>query len=111
MLQIAGVLQLYRNGYEALDAKAIALIYPTVDILRLQNAFNQLSKVSYDVKLPVDGIVVARDGLTATVTGSEAIRFIPKIGSAAPQTGTVIFTLRKRAGIWVIQSVKSNTRN
>jgi len=105
------VLQRYKAGYEALDAKAIAAVYPAANVASLQSALNQLSKLSYDVKLHVDGIVIAADGQTASVTASEAYRSIPKIGSASPQTGTVVFTMRKTGGAWTIQSVKSDTRN
>lgn len=108
--QVMRTLQRYRAGYEALDAKAIAAVYPTVNVANLQAALNQLSKLSYDVKLHVDGIVVAPDGQTASVTASETFRSTPKIGSAPPQTGTAVFTMRKAAGAWIIQSVKSDTR-
>ncbi len=105
------VLQQYKAGYEALDAKAIAAVYPSTNVASLQNAFNQLSRLSYDVKLHVDGIVIAADGQTASVTASETFRSTPKIGSAPPQSGTAVFTMRKTAGGWTIQSVKSDIRN
>jgi PASTA domain len=94
-LQLVRVLQRYKAGYEALDAKAIAAVNPTVNVASLQSALNQLSKLSYDVKLHVDGIVIAPDGQTASVTASETYRSTPKIGSASPQTGTAVFTMRK----------------
>jgi hypothetical protein len=109
-LQLVRVLQRYKAGYEALDAKAIAAVYPAANVASLQSALNQFAKLSYDVKLHVDGIVIAADGQTASVTGSETFRYTPKIGSASPQTGTAIFTMRKTAGAWTIQSVKSDTR-
>jgi ketosteroid isomerase-like protein len=104
-------LQRYKAGYEALDAKAIAAVYPAANVASLQSALNQLSKLSYDVKLHVDGIVIAADGQTASVTASETFRSTPKIGSAPPQTGTAVFTMRKANGAWTIQGVKSDTRN
>jgi hypothetical protein len=108
--QVMRVLQRYRAGYEALDANAIAAVYPTANVANLQSALNQLSKLSYDVNVHVDGIVIAPDGQTASVTASETFRSTPKIGSAPPQTGTAVFTMRKASGNWIIQSVKSNTR-
>ena len=81
-LQLVRVLQRYKAGYEALDAKAIAAVYPAANVASLQSALNQLSKLSYDVKLHVDGIVIAADGQTASVTASETFRSTPKIGSA-----------------------------
>ena len=108
--QVMRTLQRYKAGYEALDAKAIAAVYPTVNVATLQSRLNQFGKLSYDVKLHVDGVVVAPDGQTASVTASETFRFTPKIGSAPPQTGTAVFTMRNAAGAWIIQSVKSDTR-
>jgi hypothetical protein len=108
--QVMRVLQRYKAGYEALDANAIAAVYPTANVANLQSALNQLSKLSYDVNVHVDGIVIAPDGQTASVTASETFRSTPKIGSAPPQTGTAVFTMRKASGNWIIQSVKSNTR-
>ena len=110
-LQLVRVLRLYKAGYEALDAKAIAAVYPSTNVASLQNAFNQLSKLSYDVKLHVDGIVIAADGQTASVTASETFRSTPKIGSAPAQSGTAVFTMRKTAGAWTIQNIKSDIRN
>jgi hypothetical protein len=108
--QVMRVLQRYKAGYEALDANAIASVYPTANITTLQPRLNQLSKLSYDLKVPGDGIVIAADGSSATVTASETFRYTPKIGSASPTSGTAVFTMRKTAGNWIIQSVKSNTR-
>jgi hypothetical protein len=104
-LQIFRVLQRYKAGYEALDAKAIATVFPGADP-KLPAALSQLSKVSYDVKVHLDGIVVSPDGQSATVTATETMRAVPKIGSADPRTGVVVFTMRKAGGVWTIQSVK-----
>ena len=108
--QVMRVLERYKAGYEALDANAIAAVYPTANITTLQPRLNQLSKLSYDLKVPGDGIVIGADGQTATVTASETFRYTPKIGNASPTSGTAVFTMRKAAGAWIIQSVKSNTR-
>ena len=91
-------LQRYKAGYEALDAKAVAVVYPTVNVTDLQSSLNQLSKLSYDVKLDVDSIVIASDGQTASVRASETFRSTPKIGRASPQTANAIFMMRKAAG-------------
>ena len=111
LLQIERVLERYRDGYEALDARAIAAVYPAANIAGLQSALNQLSKLSYDLRVRLDDILVAPDGLTAKVTASETFRSTPKIGSAPAQSDTAVFTLQKAGGTWSIQSVKSNTRN
>ena len=108
--QMMRVLQRYKAAYEALDAKAIAAVQPTANVANLQSALNQLSKLSYDVKVHADGVAIAPDGQTATVTASETFRSTPKIGTAPPQTGTAVFTMRKGTGGWYIQGVKSNTR-
>ena len=105
--QIFQLLRRYKAAYEALDAKAVAAVYPGAgDIAPLQAALSQLSKLSYDVKLHVDGFVVSADGQSATVTATETRRFVPKIGSADSQTRVAVFTFRKAGGVWTIQSVK-----
>ena len=108
--QVMRTLQRYKAGYEALNAKAIAAVYPTVNVASLQSGLNQFAKMSYDVKLHADGIVIAADGQTASVTASETFRSTAKIGGVSTLTGTAVFTMRKAAGAWIIQSVKSDTK-
>jgi AAA domain-containing protein len=107
--QLLQVLQRYKAAYEALDAKAVSAVYPATNVPRLQSAFNNISKVSYDVTIGPEGIVVAPDGQSATISATETIRMVMKFGSVAPQTGTAVFQMRKSSGVWTIQSIKSNS--
>jgi hypothetical protein len=104
--QLLQVLQRYKNAYEALDANAVAAVYPSVNVGNLKSAFEQFSKMSYDVKVHVDGIRI--DGQTATVTATETIRPVSKSVRADPRTATAVFTMRRSGTSWIIQSVATN---
>lgn len=101
------VLQRYKNAYESLDAKAVAAVYPSVNEASLQSAFNQFSKMSYEVLVHLDGVNI--DGNTATVTATETMRPTSKSVRAQPTTTTSVFTMRRAGTTWTIQSV-SNRR-
>ena len=106
--QLLRVLRQYKNAYESLDAKAVAAVYPSVDVARLEAAFGQFSKMSYDVQVHVDGINI--DGQTATVTATETMRPVSKSVRAQPQTTTAVFTMRRSGTSWTIQSVSTGGR-
>ena len=108
--QVLRTLQRYRAAYEALDAKAVTAVYPEVNVASLQAAFGEFSKMTYDLSVAVNGVVIAADGQTASVSASETIRPVAKSVRVEPRTGTVVFVLRKIAGDWTIQSVKSDAR-
>ena len=109
-VHVLRTLQRYRAAYEALDAKAVAAVYPEVNVSNLQAAFGEFSKMTYDLRVAVDGVVIAADGQTASVNASETIRPVAKSVRVEPRTGTVLFLLRKTGGDWTIQSVKSDVR-
>jgi hypothetical protein len=104
--QLLRVLQRYKNAYESLDAKAVAAVYPSVDVASLQSAFDQFSKMSYDVKVHIDGISI--DGQTATVAATETMRPVSRTVRAQPQTTSAVFTMRRSGTSWTIQSVSSD---
>ena len=88
----------------------MAAVYPEVNVSNLQAAFGEFSKMTYDLRVAVDGVVIAADGQTASVNASETIRPVAKSVRVEPRTGTVLFLLRKTGGDWTIQSVKSDVR-
>jgi len=106
--QVLRVLQRYKAAYESLDAKAVAAVYPSVDVARLEAAFGQFSKMSYDIQVPVDGISL--DGQTATVTTAETMRPVSRSVRAQPQTTTAVFTMRRSGTSWTIQSISTDVR-
>jgi hypothetical protein len=106
--QLLRVLQRYKNAYESLDANAVAAVYPSVNVTSLQAAFNQFSKMSYDVKVHVDGINI--DGQTATVTATETMLPVSRSVRAQPQTTTAVFTMRRSGTSWTIESVSADGR-
>jgi hypothetical protein len=89
--QVLGTLQRYRAAYEALDAKGVAAVYPTVNVANLQAAFGEFSKMTYDLSVAVDGVVIAADGQTASVNASETIRPVAKSVRVEPRAGTCPF--------------------
>jgi len=99
------VLQRYKNAYEALDANAVAAVYPSVDVARLQAGFNQFSKMAYDVVVHIDGVNI--DGNSATVRVTETMRPTSKSVRAQPTTTTATFNMRRSGNSWTIQSVSS----
>jgi len=108
--QVLRTLQRYKAAYEALDAKAVAAVYPEVNVSSLQTAFGEFSKMTYDLWVAVGGVVIAGDGQTASATATETIRPVAKSVRVEPRTGTVLFLLRKTGGDWTIQSMKSDVR-
>jgi hypothetical protein len=106
--QLLRVLQQYKTAYESLDAKAVAAVYPSVNVARLQAAFDQFSNLSYDIQVHIDGINI--DGQTATVTGTETMRPVSRSVRAQPKTTTAVFTMRRSGTSWTIQSVSTDTR-
>ena len=108
--QVLRTLQRYRVAYEALDARAVSAVYPGVNVANLQAAFSEFSKMTYDLRVAVNGVVIAADGLTASVDASETIRPVAKSVRVEPRAGTALFELRKTGGEWTIQSVKSDVR-
>ena len=109
-VQVLRTLQRYKAAYEALDARAVAAVYPEVNVSSLQAAFAEFSKMTYDLRIAVDGVVIAADGQTASVNASETIRPVTKSVRVEPRTGTALFMLKKIGGDWTIQSVKSDVR-
>ncbi len=106
--QLLRALQRYKAAYESLDAKAVAAVYPAVDVARLEAAFAQFAKMSYDLQVHVDGITI--DGQTATVTTTETMRPVSRSVRAQPQTTTAVFTMRRSGTSWTIQSVSTDGR-
>jgi hypothetical protein len=106
--QLLRVLQRYENAYESLDAKAVAAIYPSVDVGRLEAAFGQFSSMSYEALVHLDGLRI--EGNTATVTVTETMRPTSRSVRAQPTTTTAVFTMRRAGTSWTIQSVSTNRR-
>jgi len=109
-VHVLRALQRYRAAYEALDARAVAAVYPEVNVSSLQAAFGEFSKMTYDLSVAVNGVVIAADGQTASVSASETMRPVTKSVRVDPRTATVLFLLRKTGADWTIQSVKSDVR-
>jgi hypothetical protein len=101
---IRDALQRYRSGYESLDAAAVQSVYPGIDARALAAVFREY--VSLTQSIQIDRIDIAPDGRTATVIGAVTTAPVVRTGRASPQRRNAIFMLRKRAGTWMIESVK-----
>jgi hypothetical protein len=103
--QILRTLQRYKAAYEALDARAVLAVQPGLNVSSLQARFNEFSRMTYDLRVAVDGVAIAADGQTASVSASETIRPVSKSVRVEPVIRTALFLLKKTAGDWLIQSV------
>ena len=85
------------NPYEALDARAVAAVFPEVNVSSLQSVFNEFSRMTYDLRVAVDGVVIAADGQTASVNAAR-IRPVAKSVRVEPRMGNALFLLKKTGG-------------
>lgn len=106
--QLLLVLQRYKHAYDSMDAKAVAEVYPSVDLAKLQAGFEQFSKMSYDVKVHIDGVNI--EGNTATVVATESLGPTSKSVRVPPTSVISTFTLRRSGTSWTIQSVLTTGR-
>jgi hypothetical protein len=100
---IQQVLQRYQRAYAALDARATAAVWPSVDERALQKAFTLLQ--SQD--LVFHRCDVAITGLRATAQCSGELRYVPRVGKATVRTQPHAWTFQlDRVGEdWRITSV------
>jgi hypothetical protein len=99
---IAGVLQRYAQGYQALNAAAVAAVYPGVDITALRKAFEDTRELTMQIDIQNVDI----NGNVATVTSNVRQRFRGKVGGAENSSARTQFQLQKRGATWVITSRK-----
>jgi hypothetical protein len=101
--EINGALARYKGAFNALDARAAASVWPTVDRETLERAFQRLrqQEVAFD-----DCQIDVKDA-RASATCSGTLRYVPRVGASSPQVGRRQwkFGLAKVRDEWVIQSV------
>lgn len=98
-------LQQYRDAYESLNARAVQQVWPTVDSVALQRAFNGLASQ----RLSFEDCRIDLRGGTGTAVCRGTARFVPRVGSRDPREDPRVwtFSLGKRAGAWVINAVRA----
>lgn len=101
--EINGALARYKGAFNALDARAAASVWPTVDRDTLARAFQRLRQ--QEVAFDACQIDVKDTRASATCNGT--LRFVPRVGTSTPQVDRRQwkFGLAKVRDEWVIQSV------
>jgi hypothetical protein len=102
---IAAVLERYRGAASALDAKAVAAVWPTTNMRALERAFGQLNSQ----ELSFAGCVSVVNGANATADCQGAATYVPRVGNRNPRVESREwrFELRKIGDRWVIDRVSA----
>lgn len=102
---IAAVLEQYRGATSALDARAVAAIWPTTNTRALERAFGQLSSQ----ELSFAACVTRVNGTQATADCEGATTYVPRVGNRNPRVESREwrFELRKVGQRWVIERVSA----
>jgi hypothetical protein len=100
---IADVLERYRTAASALDAQAVAAVWPTTNARGLTRAFNQLISQEFSFA----GCTTDVSGAEATSTCQGQATYIPRVGSKNPriEPREWLFGLRKDGDRWLIDRV------
>ena len=100
---IQGVLGRYRTAYNQLDARAAAVVWPTVDERTLARAFERID----DQTVSFDNCQIQLGGVVAEAVCTGMARFVPKVGSRTPRTQARRwqFLFRRTASGWIIEKV------
>ncbi|HUR33188.1 MAG TPA: hypothetical protein VM032_05290 [Vicinamibacterales bacterium] len=98
---IAGVVERYALAYSALDAGAVAQVFPRENPVILRSAFGRLKSQSITTRdLDID---LAPDRQAATVALTWVVEAVPKIGSTVrAQRPTILRLTKSAAGDWTI---------
>lgn len=99
--QILAAMETYRTAYQAKDLKTLANIWLTVPRSDLERTF----KVADRIEVTLTPSVPSINGDTASVTAEQRIVIVIH-RQPFPNKATVLFSLSKLQGRWVIRSVK-----
>jgi hypothetical protein len=96
----------YARAYQALDVKATAAVWPSVDRRALTRAFSTLK--SNQLELEDCRVTIAGTSGTSRCRG--LVEYVPKIGSATPRSGRqdLVFKMRKLGSDWFIDEVSAS---
>jgi hypothetical protein len=102
---IAAVLEQYRGAASALDAMAVAAVWPTTNTQALERAFGQLSSQ----ELSFAGCVTMVNGTQATADCGGETTYVPRVGNRNQRVESHKwrFELRKIGQRWVIDRVSA----
>ena len=96
---IRGVLTQYVDAYQRRDVGAIRRVW-----LNAPASLN-LSEIS-SYSLILENMKIALGGDTATVTATRRVKVQLNVGKPQEQKGTAVFTMRRTAGGWAVESVR-----
>jgi hypothetical protein len=103
---VRDTLQRYRRAYNGLDARLAHAVYPVLDEAALAHAFAGLRSQT----LEFDSCSVDVRASTARAICRGSARYVPSIGSRAPQTERRVwtFTLAKMDNDWKITNARTD---
>jgi len=95
----------YEQTYRQRDAKAVAAIWPTVDIRSLSRVFERIQQ--QDMRFDTCAYAVNEGRASATCAGS--LSYVPSVGSGASRSEqhTWSIQLERTSGEWSIVSVSA----
>lgn len=97
----------YERAYDALDARAAAVVWPTLDVGALSRAFSTLKSqaVTFD-RCSVNTVSAAAATATASCSGTTTV--VRRIGHPSPIVEPLqwTFTLHRHADSWQIDTVR-----
>jgi tetratricopeptide (TPR) repeat protein len=98
-------LQQYRSAYENLDARSAQAVWPRVDEIALQRAFDGLASQ----RLTFDDCQVQVSGTFGSAQCRGSARYVPKVGSREPRVEPRVWTfgLRKTGDEWQIETARA----
>ena len=98
---IEGVVQRYARAFSALDATAVAQVFPGENARSLQRSFSGLKSQAIETRNV--RVAVDPDGQNATVTLTWVVEAVPKIGSTVKvQQPTTLRMSKTEVGNWSI---------
>jgi hypothetical protein len=94
----------YRNAFSALDAAAVARVWPTVNQRNLSRAFDRLD----EQEVAFDGCEISVNAARAEATCRGMTRYVPRVGSRAMREDRREwkFSLVKARDEWQIGAVE-----
>ena len=102
---VQGVLNRYRDAFNALDPAAAKAVWPSADTKGLGKAFGRL----HEQEIVLETCNISVIGARAVASCDGTLRYVPNVGSrsARVQQGRWEFSLRETGDDWTIETVKT----
>ena len=103
---VLAVLREYSRAYERLDVKATKAVYPSVDDIRLQRAFEDLQ--GQEMRFASCGVLISSSGADANARCKGDATYRPKVGSRVVRLTDRVwtFSLSRDGGGWQILNAR-----